>query len=337
VRVLEKELLTCADGFSGRYLSLQLPFVRCNVIWKVRMPELPELAIGAQRVNGACADVQFTHISLHNKADTPANCHALDQWQRTDDEFDFKLVAAARGKETRLQLRHIHSNDVLRLVCKMGLVGKFVIEVGQNAAEKTTHTKGIQLQLSSGGVGGGSGEVTLTLVDALEFGSVCVGADVDFDWTGRSPDPTQEFVAFKRNILNNLDKPVFNRPICEALLDQRFFNGIGNYLRAEIMHRARVDPFAVARTVLRPPRASFFGGAPAAMATSASASASRTPKILDLCRDLPLQVIAIRQCAAAASAGGGDKGANMCAWFQCYKKDDARRRKDANNRTVWYY
>lgn len=42
----------------------------------------------------------------------------------------------------------------------------------------------------------------------------------------------------RENVLRNLADKAFDRPICEALLDQRFFNGIGNYLRAEILYRS---------------------------------------------------------------------------------------------------
>lgn len=43
-------------------------------------------------------------------------------------------------------------------------------------------------------------------------------------------------------MLRNLAHKAFEQPICEALLDQRFFNGIGNYLRAEILHRSAGRP-----------------------------------------------------------------------------------------------
>jgi formamidopyrimidine-DNA glycosylase len=33
----------------------------------------------------------------------------------------------------------------------------------------------------------------------------------------------------------------FDSPICEVLLDQQYFNGIGNYLRAEILGRAGIN------------------------------------------------------------------------------------------------
>lgn len=41
----------------------------------------------------------------------------------------------------------------------------------------------------------------------------------------------------RENVLKNLDDKAFDKPICEALLNQKFFNGIGNYLRAEILYR----------------------------------------------------------------------------------------------------
>ena len=43
---------------------------------------------------------------------------------------------------------------------------------------------------------------------------------------------------------------MFNKAICEVMLEQRYFNGIGNYLRAEILHRASVHPFTPARTAI---------------------------------------------------------------------------------------
>lgn len=59
-----------------------------------------------------------------------------------------------------------------------------------------------------------------------------------------------DYQNFRTNVLQNLEKRDFNKPICEALLNQKYFNGIGNYLRAEILDRACVYPFARARDVL---------------------------------------------------------------------------------------
>jgi len=42
---------------------------------------------------------------------------------------------------------------------------------------------------------------------------------------------------FRDKVLQGIDSTIFNKPICEVLLNQKYFNGIGNYLRAEVLHR----------------------------------------------------------------------------------------------------
>ena len=62
--------------------------------------------------------------------------------------------------------------------------------------------------------------------------------EVSDTWSAsRGPDPVFEYKAFRSNVLDNLTATVFSKPLCEVLHDQRFFNGIGNYLRAEIIYR----------------------------------------------------------------------------------------------------
>jgi endonuclease VIII-like 1 len=47
-----------------------------------------------------------------------------------------------------------------------------------------------------------------------------------------------DYENFRRNIVDNLGGPAFKqKAVCEVLLNQKFFNGIGNYLRAEILFR----------------------------------------------------------------------------------------------------
>jgi hypothetical protein len=95
----------------------------------------------------------------------------------------------------------------------------------------------------------------LTLSSLLAHSSRRFGSwQVTEDWGDakeRGPDIVTEHAAFKQLIKSSLDAPVFNKAICEVMLDQQYFNGIGNYLRAEILHRADVHPFARARDVLQ--------------------------------------------------------------------------------------
>ena len=89
---------------------------------------------------------------------------------------------------------------------------------------------------------------TLSFVDVRRFGKWKLGET----WgVNRGPDPTMEPDEFRMNILKNLDKKPFDQPIHLVLMNQKYFNGIGNYLRAEILYRLpHVNPFMEAKEVI---------------------------------------------------------------------------------------
>lgn len=69
----------------------------------------------------------------------------------------------------------------------------------------------------------------------------------------RSPDPLWEETKWRSCFEDaiGLRAPAFDFAIAELLLDQSYFNGVGNYLRAEILDAAdRTPPFAIARRLL---------------------------------------------------------------------------------------
>jgi endonuclease VIII-like 1 len=97
-------------------------------------------------------------------------------------------------------------------------------------------------------------------------------------------------------------------------MDQKYFNGIGNYLRAEILFRANQDPFEDAKSAIL-----------------------NTPIILDLCTLVPLE--------AYVMGGGQLKDwknpfnfvpTNFDLWVQCYGKSDLSI-IDRNGRKLWYH
>lgn len=150
--------------------------------------------------------------------------------------------------------------------------------------------------------------------------------DADSTRKNRSPDIVNEHVAFRRNLINHLDSSAFNKPLCEVLLDQRYFNGVGNYLRAEIMYRARVDPFACARTVLCVDRASFFSSTPKYTTLDA---------FITVCKCVVTEAVAIRRNERGAMQDVVDT--EFSAWLACFRKDDASSTRDSNGRLVWFY
>lgn len=80
-------------------------------------------------------------------------------------------------------------------------------------------------------------DMALSYVDPRRFGS---WYETDEWGPARGPDPVLEHQLFCDHVLSNIHLDVFNKPICEVLLNQKYFNGIGNYLRSEILYRFAV-------------------------------------------------------------------------------------------------
>jgi len=64
------------------------------------------------------------------------------------------------------------------------------------------------------------------------------------------PDIIKEYDNFENNVTRSLNNKEFEKPIYEVLLNQKYFAGVGNYLRSTIIYYADVDPFLSARNVI---------------------------------------------------------------------------------------
>ena len=146
----------------------------------------------------------------------------------TDVSFtspSYTITSEARGKEMALILQCLEDpENRLRLLFRFGMSGRFAYTP---AADIPKHA---HLQFFTDE----HPPNVLCFTDVRRFGSWHVR---DGWGEERGPDPMYEYEEFRRNILDNLEDPTFNKPICEAMLNQKYFNGVGNYLRAEILFR----------------------------------------------------------------------------------------------------
>lgn len=127
----------------------------------------------------------------------------------------------------------------------------------------------------------------------------------------RGPCMLTEWDSFVQNLKDNSERKIFDKPIFELMLDQRYFNGCGNYLRAEILDRANVNPFISSREAIE------------------------NGKMLKLCKDIVIE---------AYQLGGGqlsqwtnpyfDDKITFREWLQCYGKKE--KIKDKSGRTFWF-
>lgn len=256
------------------------------------MPELAEVKIMSDFVNTAAFGAKFDEIRV---SDVVKKRLPLD---KPNDLGIFSISSESRGKETLLVLtkkeRSLFSYTIL---VSMGMTGHWQLA---DAADLPKHA-----HLSFISTDGRA----LCLVDPRRFAR--------WKWSGwaanRGPCPLTDVEKFRLNIATDLNRRVFDRSIAEVLMDQKYFNGIGNYLRAEILYRANQDPFEPARDAIR-----------------------SNPFILDLCTTVSAEAYLI---------GGGQlkdwkspfsvPPNGFHSWIKCYGKADCS--VDLKGRRLWYF
>lgn len=245
------------------------------------MPELAEVRLMADFINGHLGPFQKTFRSQLTKITVP------------DLRAGILISAKSRGKELLLEF------DSKKILFTMGMTGNWQKFPTEYEVNKHAH---FNILLKSGSV--------LSMVDPRRFARWKFVDDFSID---RSPDLTDE--SFSKFILGLLGCAAFDKPAYEVMMDQRFFNGMGNYLRAEVLYRLNVDPFQSLNDLLE----------------------RHSQKFLELCKSVPLE---------AYHLGGGEfltfknpnsnQEMNKGDWMQCYGKKGMVKILDAKNRNFWY-
>ena len=254
------------------------------------MPELAELKLTSDFVNEASSSIVYTSVKKNPE----------HKGQELDIPFKYwRLSAESKGKEIVLTIKCDDTGQAIPIRITMGMSGHFQVT---NTGQEPKHAH-LKFYRKDG--------TTLSFVDVRRFGKWTQGVAWNED---RGPDPTSDFDAFFLNIMTNLTKRTFRKPLYEVLMDQKWFNGIGNYLRAEIIFRAEnVDPFL-----------------------PASQQIAKYPKILELCRDIPM---------LAYAKGGGSirdwdnpfgSDAIQEKFMLCYGNKTMDTRIDPKGRRFWY-
>lgn len=270
------------------------------------MPEGPELRLAAEFINKVSKDRLFGGKVV--KSDVSTKNPSVDF--QVDN---YRISAVSRGKELKVFLsdvEHPEQNSTF-LLFRFGMSGCFKLTKSQELP-KHAHLRFFTSDRQQ----------VLCFVDYRRFGSW----HIEKDWgPDRGPDPMTEYEEFRKNVLENLNKSCFNKPICEVMLDQKYFNGIGNYLRAEILYRCQVAPFTKAKDVLE-----------SLTAVKQEHVKHDLNDLLLLCHVVPKEVLCL----------GGGKGYDVehdaeeekafSDWLQCYYKDGMNNLVDCNGRTIWF-
>ena len=152
------------------------------------------------------------------------------------DVIGKKLSATSRGKEMMLTF------DDEPVVITLGMSGGF---------------KNFKERMDDSTMGWKHGHIRFTMSDGDIFTWTDVrrfGKSLGKDWgKKRGPDIFDDEESFRENILSNIEHRDFNKPAHEVLMNQQWFNGIGNYLRAEILGKWDVNPFQPIRNIIDTP------------------------------------------------------------------------------------
>ncbi|NXU44769.1 NEIL1 Endonuclease, partial [Drymodes brunneopygia] len=239
----------------------------------------------------------------------------------------YSISALARGKELRLTLSALDpatGPPPQDLVFRFGMSGSFRL---CPAAELPRHAHLRFLTRESP-------PRALCFVDPRRFGSWRLG---DAWQPERGPCVVSEYQAFRENVLNNLEDRAFDKPICEVLLNQKYFNGIGNYLRAEILYRVKIPPFEKARTVLealKEQEQERRKKDPSLTLSKKVKLKQENPDLLELCHSVPMEVIMAEK--QLFDPEHSDNYAAFKNWLRCYLVPGMSSLRDRSGRTIWF-
>ncbi|XP_038002889.1 LOW QUALITY PROTEIN: endonuclease 8-like 1 [Motacilla alba alba] len=283
------------------------------------MPECPELHLAGRFINGACGALVFAggveRSAVGRGPEVPFRSEA------------YSVSAVARGKELRLTLSALDpaaGPPAQDLVFRFGMSGSFRLSP---AAELPRHAHLRFLTRESP-------PRALCFVDPRRFGSWRLG---DAWQPERGPCVVSEYQAFRENVLKNLDDRAFDKPICEVLLNQKYFNGIGNYLRAEILYRSKIPPFEKARTVLealKEQEQERRKKDPSLTLSKKVKLRQENPDLLELCHAVPMEVITAEK--QLLDPEHPDNYSAFKNWLQCYLVPGMSSLRDRSGRTIWF-
>ena len=193
------------------------------------MPELAEVKIMGDFINYVAAKEQF--FDKIEKSPVSKVKTDLSEF----DDVAFKVSARTRGKEMLIDIVPIGEGlSSKSLSVTLGMSGNFAyVRKDSEQYEQVMKHSHLRFKTVRGNY--------LVLHDVRRFAKWKWSES----WTkGRGFCPMTEFNQFSEHLRTHwYSHKVFNTPINELMMNQSLFNGVGNYLRAEILYRMNINPF----------------------------------------------------------------------------------------------
>ncbi|KAM8972226.1 endonuclease 8-like 1 [Pelodytes ibericus] len=232
----------------------------------------------------------------------------------------YTISSVSRGKELKVILTPLSGrHKAAHIVFRFGMSGSFTM-TNEDEIHKHAHLRFYSKDVP---------RQVLCFVDPRRFGTWHFNGPWQPE---RGPCVMQEYEKFRENVLKNLSDKTFDKPICEALLNQKYFNGIGNYLRSEILFRLNIPPFMAARSVLETIKHEDQNDdIPLRKKVKLK---DETPDLLQLCHLVPREVVDLG--GKGYAPGQSNDYSILMNWARCYFVPGMKSLKDRNGRTVWF-
>ena len=183
------------------------------------MPEGVEVQIMSEFINEKSKDKIYKKMSYVEKGNMEIISNEIE---------NFKVSSESIGKELVLKLTN--KENEMKFSVFMGMSGNWKLV----PTKEWNNTKFVRMKLDL--------QDGWSLI--LHGGYMGPKFKLNgFNGIKRGPDIVKDFDKFKENVLSNLDRKEFQNPICDVLLNQKYFNGIGAYLNSEIVGRLDINPF----------------------------------------------------------------------------------------------
>jgi endonuclease VIII-like 1 len=256
------------------------------------MPEGPEIRIMSDFINHKTKNIQFDNSFHVERGNVPIPFSNEDSF-----ESPFKIESHFYGK--KLILRLYNEQKIIPIHIFMGMSGSWNL----TDTIEWNKTKYVRMRFDS--VCGKS------LILHGGYLGPKYSLYENFKSSKCGPDMILEFDKFKDNIKKSLNKSVFKKPIYEVLLDQEYFNGVGNYLRSTILYYADVNPFEPAKEIIK-----------------------ESDSFLSLCRDILNESYNLNGGQLKDWKNPFDNESQKFDEWVFYKKGNSV--KDSMGRTFWY-
>lgn len=192
------------------------------------MPEGPEIFIIAGVLNSKCKNEKILNVTIHP-----------DSRYTPDKRFDPCIGKIIKDVQSKGKKIIFVLDDDCFLLSSLAMEGRWTFE---DTLPEDTHHLSVSIQLM---------DKYLLFRDVRHFGDLIFcksSSDLDTNLKSVGPSwiPSNMFRQritlkyFTEALQSN--KRIRNKPIMTFLMDQKFTSGVGNYIRAEALYIARINP-----------------------------------------------------------------------------------------------